>query len=228
MNITPSQLQLVFPTAPPDRLQQVVDELQALSAQAELDTPLRLAHFFAQVRQEAGAALAPGSENLNYSAQALMETFPYYRQRPDEAAQDARGVDASGAPRAANQQTIACKAYGMKYGNGDVASGDGWRYRGRGFIQITFRDNYKAVSTQCLELRPGAVLDFVADPDAVAAMPGALQSAIGFWAMHDLGRVADRGATDGVVDLVTAVVNLHTASYAQRRANFQMCLRAFS
>ena len=58
MNITPSQLQLVFPTAPPDRLKQVVDELQALCGPAELDTPLRLAHFFAQVRQEAGAARA--------------------------------------------------------------------------------------------------------------------------------------------------------------------------
>jgi putative chitinase len=228
MKITPTQLQLVFPGAPPDRLQQAADEIGALLAPAELDTPLRLAHFLAQVRQEAGASLSPASENLNYSAQALIDTFAYYRQHPDEAVRDARGVDASGAPRAANQQAIACKAYGMKFGNGDLASGDGWRYRGRGFIQITFRDNYKAVSTQCVQLRPGLPFDFVGDPDAVGVMPGALLSAIGFWAMHGLGRVADLGAADAVVDRVTAVVNLHTASYPQRREGFQLCMRALS
>jgi putative chitinase len=228
MNITSSQLQLVFPTAPPDRVQQALAEIGALSSQAELDTPLRLAHFLAQVRQEAGTSLLPGSENLNYSAQALIDTFAYYRQHPDEAGQDARGVDGSGAPRAANQQAIASKAYGLKYGNGDPSSGDGWRYRGRGFIQITFRDNYRAVSVTCGQLHPGTTFDFVSNPDAVASMPGALQSAIAFWALHDLGRVADRGATDAVVDLVTAVVNLHTTSYPQRRANFQACMRALS
>jgi len=231
MTVTVSQLQLVFPGAAPGYLAQVVGELElnANPAAFGLDTALRLAHFFAQVRQEAGAAMAAAVENLAYSPEALLVNFGYYRAHQPEAQQDGYVRDAVSrkVTRPAAQQVIANKVYALRNGNGDIASGDGWIFRGRGLIQVTGRGNYAAVAGQCARLYPGGEVDFVAKPDAMGEFPGALRSAIGFWMMNKLPEFADHGSTDDDVDNITKVVNLRTDSYAARRANFRICLNAF-
>jgi putative chitinase len=229
MTVTTQQLQLVFPGAVPTYLAQVAAELNANPAAFGLDTGLRLAHFFAQVRQEAGDAMAASVESLAYSPEALLLNFSYYRAHQPEAQQDgyARDPVSKKLTRAAAQQIIANKVYALRNGNGDIASGDGWTFRGRGLIQVTGRSNYTAVAQHCARLYPGNDIDFVAKPDAMGDFPGALRSAIGFWMMNGLPAIADQGATDVVVDNVTKVVNLRTDSYEARRANFKICLNAF-
>jgi putative chitinase len=229
MTVTAQQMQLVFPGATPAYLAQVVAELNANPSAFGLDTPLRLAHFFAQVRQEAGTAMAAAVENLAYSPEALLLDFSYYRAHQAEAQQDgyARDPATKKITRAAAQQVIANKVYALRNGNGDIASGDGWAFRGRGLIQVTGRGNYASVASQCAKIYAGTDVDFVGKPDAMGDFPGALRSAIGFWVMNKLPALADQGSTDDNVDSITKVVNLKTDSYAARRANFRICLNAF-
>lgn len=227
--ITGAQLQNLFPDADAGYLAQVADELNTNLAKYGLDSALRLAHFFAQVMQEAGPGLQAEVENLNYSPVALQATFSYYKNHPDEAVQDGYSKDpATGRIlRPANQQQIANKAYGNRYGNGDVPSGDGWSFRGRGFIQVTFRSNYATLTTQYETIYGANAADFVVNPDQVASFPHSVRSAVCFWIQHGLPALADAGSSDANVDAITAVVNQSTNSYGPRRANFQQAYQAF-
>jgi putative chitinase len=229
--MTAAQLKLIFKDADLAYLAAVAEELNRDPAAYGLDTRQRRAHFFAQVRQECGTELKPVSENLNYSPEALLSKFSYYRGKAEEARKDGyfRNPTTKRIERRADEQTIANKIYSMPslgLGNGDPASGDGWRYRGRGFIQVTGRFNYTAVTRQCKLIYPGLDVDYVANPDLMAATPGAERSAVGFWTMHKLQLLADRGATGADVDRITAVVNKGTDSYADRRANFVIAFDA--
>ncbi|MFN8570819.1 MAG: hypothetical protein U0132_02105 [Gemmatimonadaceae bacterium] len=110
----------------------------------------RLAHFFAQILHESGC-LHFDMENLNYSADALLKVFPSTSRR---------------APRRRpmlDNQKIANRVYASRMGNGDEASGDGWKYRGRGLIQLTGKDNYKSSAAWIGEPR---ILD---EPDLVSS-----------------------------------------------------------
>lgn len=226
--LTPAQLKIVFPSAADSDLAAVAAEINARPAACGLDTSLRRAHFFAQVRQEAGPGLDELSENLNYSPAALAQ-FGYYKARPQEAQTDGyvRDPVTRKITRPARQQDIANKAYANRIGNGDVASGDGWRFRGRGCIQVTGRANYAAISAQCRKIFGDGATDYVASPDTLAMQPGAIRSAVGYWVLNGLPQLADKGATDADVDRITAVVNKATDSYADRRANFALARGAF-
>lgn len=227
--MTAAQLKLIFKDADMAYLAEVADELNRDPVAYGLDTALRRAHFFAQVRQECGTDLKPVSEDLNYSPEALLAKFSYYTGKEAEARQDGylRNPTTRKIERKAATETIANKIYADRIGNGNVASGDGWRFRGRGFIQVTGRANYLAVSKQCKLLYPGMDVDFVASPDLLAATPGAERSAVGFWILNKLHLLADRGATGEDVDRITAVVNKKTDSYPDRRANFVIAFNAF-
>ena len=227
--MTAAQLKLVFKDADAAYLAEVADELNRDPAAYGLDTTQRRAHFFAQVRQECGTDLEPVSEDLNYSAEALLAKFSYYKGKEAEAKQDAyrRNPTTRRIERKAAVETIANKIYANRIGNGKVASGDGWRFRGRGFIQVTGRANYTVVTQQCKKLYPAMDVDFVANPDLLAATPGAERSAVGYWTLNKLHLLADRGATGADVDRITAVVNKNTDSYADRRANFIIAFNAF-
>lgn len=228
--LTAAQLQAIFPAAAPDYLQKVAAEVNGCAVAAGLDTTWRRAHFFAQVRQEAGPGLEGDIESLAYSPESLVATFGYYKRNPAEAKVDGyvRDPATRRITRPANQQAIGNKAYALRNGNGDVASGDGFRFRGRGFIQVTGRGNYAAISAQCKALFPGQPVDYVANPDAMAIYPGTLRSAIGFWVQNGCPKLADMGATGPDVDRITKVVNSATDSYPDRRANFTVALRALS
>lgn len=147
----------------------------------EISTPLRVAHFMAQIDHESG--LKPISENLNYSAEGLLKTFSKY-------------FTSSQAKIYARQpEKIANRVYGNRMGNGDEVSGDGWKYRGRGFLQITGKNNY-------VKLREDTGVDYVNNPDLLLTEADSMISACWYWKTNNINRFADKDDLDGVSDLI--------------------------
>lgn len=143
-----------------------------------IDTPMRIAHFLAQVLHESGR-LSVVQENLNYSAERLLRVFPRHFRDIEQARAYAH-----------QPERIANRVYGGRMGNGNEASGDGYRYRGRGFIQLTGKHNYQGFADWSEE-------DVVANPDLVSGELAAL-SAVYFWTTRKLNAMAD-------VDDLTAI-----------------------
>ena len=137
----------------------------------DINTKLRLAHFMAQIEHESG--LKPIAENLNYSKEALLRVFGKYFT-PEQAAEYAR-----------KPEKIANRVYSNRMGNGDEASGEGWKFRGRGFIQLTGKDNYEALSKD-------VNIDYVNDPDLLLTEADAMVAALWFWNKKKLNRYADQ------------------------------------
>lgn len=227
--ITSAQLKAIFVEAEISGLQKVADELNTDLNLYGLDTVQRKAHFFAQVRQEAGPALQAQEESLNYSPNGLINTFHYYSIHKDEAMVDGYVKDTATKKitRSAQQEKIANKVYANRIGNGDVASGDGWKFRGRGFIQLTGRENYLNIGKQYKLLYPSNPVDFGVSPEKVKEFPFSVRSAVTFWILHGLHKLADKGVTSADVDRITAVINLKTESYQERQNNFNKSLHVF-
>lgn len=229
-SITLEQLKKVFPRAADSYLTQVATELNTDLAKYGLNTQLRKAHFFAQVRQESGAGLDAKVENMNYSPEGLKSTFGYYRAHPDEAVTDGyeRDQKTQRITRAAGKETIANKVYANRIGNGDSRSGDGWRFRGRGLIQVTGRANYADATRQYRKLYAGGLdVDFEQNPELVQEFPYTIRSAVCFWIQHALHQKADAGSTMKDVDRITNVINPGTKSVEERRQNFTLAFDAF-
>ncbi|MFV2092927.1 MAG: glycoside hydrolase family 19 protein [Hyphomicrobiales bacterium] len=115
----------------------------------------------------------------------------------------------------ANQQAIANRAQANRNGNGDVASGDGWRYRGRGIFQLTGRANYRAFSLVHTEMF-GEVIDFEKNPDLLFEPKYAVRSALFFWSKNGLYAIADRGVNEGAANAITRIINRRTDTYEDR------------
>ena len=179
----------------------VIAQLPDTMAKFELNTPLRLAHFLAQAGHESGGFKAV-NENLNYGAKGLLGIFKKYF--PTEA----KAKDYERKP-----EKIANLVYGSRMGNGPEASGEGWKYRGRGYIQLTGKDNYKAFDAVVAE-------DITNNPDLVATKYPLL-SAAWFFHKNGLHKIADGGATDAVVTSVTKRVNGGTIGLADRIKHFK-------
>jgi predicted chitinase len=222
-------MQRLFPHANREALQEVADELNAHLDTYKLDTPLRKTHFFAQVMQETGSSLSR-EEGFIWKASSLIGTFSYFHHHPDQANahgyRQVRPIKADGTSmNQSDFEAIANGAYGgrTELGNGDYASGDGWRYRGRGLKQLTGRANYRAFTRWHASLQnewPQEDLDFETTPDLLVQPKYAARSAAYFWVGHNLPAEADKGASAAQVDAITAIVNLHTDSYAARVNNF--------
>ena len=151
-------------------------------------TPEQAAHFFGQTAHETGGFKA-FSENLNYSSKGLMTTFKKYF------------ADAAVASRyARNPENIANRVYGSRMGNGDEASGDGWKYRGRGALQLTGKSNYEAFAKW---LGKPELMD---NPDAVAGKY-AFDSARFFFDRNKLWAICDKGVNDEAILALTKRVN---------------------
>jgi putative chitinase len=179
----------------------VLPMIQAAVSKFELNTPVRLAHFLAQCGHESGGFKAT-RENLNYSAEGLTKIFPKYFPTVQVAT-----------PFAKQPEKIANKVYANRMGNGDEASGEGFKFRGRGFIQLTGKDNYKALGAAIQQ-------DLVANPDLVASQFPML-SAAWFFHKNGLHRIADEGTTDIVVTKITKRVNGGTIGLADRIKHFR-------
>ena len=160
----------------------------------------RAAHFFAQTAHESGNFKA-FSENLNYSAEGLNKIFPKYFIRA--------GRNAANYSR--KPEKIANVVYAGRMGNGPEESGDGWKYRGRGALQLTGKSNYQAFATFCG--RP----DVMTNPDLVAGEL-AFESALFFFEKNKLWSVCDLGVSDTVILALTKKINGGTHGLEDRKA----------
>ena len=167
------------------------DTLAAILNASKINTKLRLAHFLAQAAHESGKFTVT-RENLNYSAASLGAVFKKYFPTSELQQQYARKPEA-----------IANKVYADRMGNGNEKSGDGWLYRGRGFFQLTGKNNYYNYSK-------AAYGDdrLVKNPDAVAELVDAMKSAIWYWETNNLSKWADQD--DALA--VSRAVNLGNAN----------------
>jgi putative chitinase len=179
----------------------VISQIPGIQEKFQINTPLRLAHFLAQCGHESGGFRLV-KENLNYSAKGLMGIFKKYFPNESLAKQYER-----------KPEKIANKVYSSRMGNGDEASGDGAKYCGRGFIQLTGKTNYQAFFKSI-----GA--DVNTDPTLVATQYP-LASAAWFFNKNGLHKLADGGATDAVVTQITKRVNGGTIGLADRIKHFK-------
>jgi putative chitinase len=162
-------------------------------------SPVRAAHFFAQTAHETGGFKA-FSENLNYSADGLNKIFPKYFKNA--------GRDANAYAR--NPEKIANVVYASRMGNGDEASGDGWKYRGRGALQLTGKSNYEAFAKY---LNNNEVLE---NPDLVATKY-AFESAMFFFERNKLWSICDQGINDAAILALTKRINGGTHGLEDRK-----------
>ena len=159
------------------------EALQQLLPDYDINTPLRVAHFIAQTAHESGN-YAFVQENLNYRAASLMSVFKKYFPTLELAQQYEK-----------QPQKIANRVYANRMGNGDEASGDGWRYRGRGLIQLTGKDNYTFFAGSL-----GIPIEEAAD--YMSTFEGAAQSACFFWEQNNLNRFADANDVKGLTKAI--------------------------
>jgi len=143
----------------------------------EINTPQRVAAFIAQCAHESGGFKVL-KENLNYKAASLRKVFPKYFPN------DAIANEYASKPN--KQEAIANRVYGGRMGNGPEETGDGYRYCGRGLIQLTGKDNYSWFA-ESLEMPVEDV------PEYLGTFEGALQSACWFWETNNLNQWADKG-----------------------------------
>jgi len=212
--VSAADLQAFFPNASRDVLAEMADELNLQIEVGMIDTPERMAHFLGQVREEVGSSLTV-EENLNYAADRLPQIFTYFTINGDEARQFGRTPT-----QAADPVAIANRAYANRNGNGDIASGEGWAYRGRGMIQLTGKANYEAFTDTHARLF-GEQIDFVANPDLLLEPKYAVRSALAYWIENGLPQIADGGMNRETADAITRRINPYTDSYADRWAHAQ-------
>ena len=179
----------------------VIAQIPDTASKFNINTPLRLAHFLAQCGHESGGFKVT-QENLNYSAKGLMGIFKKYF--PTQALAESYQRQ---------PQKIANKVYASRMDNGNEASGDGYKFRGRGYIQLTGRANYTAFGKAINE-------DIANNPDVVSGKY-ALLSAAWFWSKNGLNTLADGGSSDQVVTSITKRVNGGTIGLPDRIKHFK-------
>lgn len=205
MNITLAQLKQFLPKNP--YVEHWHHALEQLFPDYDINTPKRMAAFLAQCGHESGNFTAI-KENLNYKAASLRKIFPKYF--PDDA------IATQYANKPNKQEAIANRIYANRMGNGDESSGDGFRFCGRGLIQLTGRSNYQAFADS-LEMNINDL------PEYLATFEGAVQSACWFWETNNLNRFADTGD----IILMTKVINGGYIGLQDRISNYEHALHIF-
>lgn len=213
ITITQAQLMRAVPNLNKEKVNEFVASFNMYSVHFGLTTKRRVVHYLAQIFHESGA-LSATSENMNYSADGLMKTFPKY-------------FDAEKARQYARQpEKIANYVYGGRMGNGNENTGDGWRFRGRGYIGLTGRQNYSDFNSFDL-----CTVDVLKNPDKVASYPLNQICAMWFWERYGLNAVADTDTggsmSEQVVERITRKVNGGYLGLAQRKYYYKRFAREF-
>ena len=199
MEITQQQLSAMLPGNP--YIEHWCEALNKILPDYEINTPARIASFIAQTAHESGGYTAL-HENLNYKAESLCRVWPRY-------------FNAGNANDYAHQpEKIANRAYGGRMGNGDEASGDGWKYCGRGLIQLTGKSNYQAFADSIQT-------DINEVPAFLQTFEGAIQSACWFWENNNLNRWADAGD----IEKMTQIINGGQLGIDDRKARYRHALQ---
>lgn len=168
-----------------------------------INTPLRKAHFWGQIYHE--SKCKPIQENLNYTAKRLTEVFHKYFPTLEEAAKY------YGKP-----QKIANRVYGNRMGNGDENTGEGWKFSGKGFIQVTGKNNYTKLSS-------ATGIDFVSHPELLLEEANALISALWYWESIKGNKFADKDD----VRTITKLINGGTIGLSDRQSNVEALKKVF-
>lgn len=194
--ISADQLSQIIPTNKEPNVW--ADFINELCAKYGIDTSVRLAGFIAQTAHES-AEFKTLQENLNYSAAGLVKTWPKRFTKDNSAAY------------AKNPEKIANKVYADRMGNGDEASGEGYKFRGRGLIQLTGKDNYTKF---------GASLNMTAEQasDYCSTQKGAFESACWYWKANNLNRFAD---ADDILGM-TKAINGGTLGLEERKSKYEL------
>jgi putative chitinase len=197
--LTNQQLAQIIPGNP--YLDHWFDSLSQALPDYEINTPQRIAAFLAQCAHESGGFTAI-KENLNYKAESLCKVWPRYFNT-DNAAQYAH-----------NQEAIANRAYGGRMGNGPEESGDGYKFCGRGLIQLTGRSNYQAFADS-IQISIDDASEYL------KTFEGCVQSACWFWEANNLNQYADSG------DILTMTkrINGGTLGLEDRQKHYQHALQ---
>jgi putative chitinase len=182
--------------------QQWVDALNKIWPDYDITTPKRQAAFMGECCVES-ANFTAIQENLNYRAEVLVKQWPSHFQSLDIAKKYEH-----------QPEKIANRAYGGRMGNGPEESGDGWKFCGRGLIQLTGRDGYQGFADS-VEMS----IDDV--PAYLATFEGAVQSACYFWETNNLNSIADTGD----IDHVSKIINGGTLGLEERRQHYQKALQ---
>lgn len=169
------------------------------AADYSINTAVRMAAWLAQCSHESGGFRVT-VENLNYGAAGLLNTWP------------SRFTKETAEEYARSPEKIANHVYSNRMGNGDEASGDGWKYRGRGLIQLSGKSNYEAFGTS-------AGIDAVGDPDQVASATYAARSAGWYWQEHGLNALADKNTLKDFRE-ITQTINGGQTGAADREAKW--------
>ena len=201
MELTKDQLKQLLPKNP--YVENWFHALSQLLPDYEINTPQRIAAFLAQCAHESGEFLFL-KENLNYKAATLSRIWPKYFPP---------GVAEEYAAKPNKQEAIANRAYANRMGNGDEASGDGYRYCGRGLIQLTGKDNYTWFAAS-LKITPDEASEYL------QTFEGAAQSACWFWENNNLNRFAD---VDDILGL-TKAINGGTLGLEDRKKHYEHAL----
>jgi len=184
---------------------QVINELDIIFDKYEINTILRISHFLAQCAHESGN-FSVKQENLNYSAKRLQEVFgKYFTTHAKALLYERKPVK------------IASLVYGNRMGNGDEQSIEGYKYRGRGYIQLTGKNNYLLFDKSLNET--GLEVDIIGNPDLVATTYP-LISAAWFFNKNNLNEIADLGGTKEIITRVTKKVNGGTHGLESRISYF--------
>ena len=201
-NFTREQLKEMIPRNP--YVSQWYEAISSILPEYEINTPQRVAAFLAQCAHESGGFVFL-KENLNYKAPSLRKVFSKYFQD-----------DATAIAYANKPEKIANRVYANRMGNGDESSGDGWRYCGRGLIQLTGKDNYTFFA---------ASLDIPVEEasEYLQTFEGAVQSACFFWEQNSLNKWADSG------DILTLTkrINGGTIGLEDRIKHYEHALHIF-
>lgn len=193
--ISTEQMQQIMPSMKWDKAEEYLPYINTVLPEFGIDTPQRMAHFLSQVAHESGG-LKYSIENLNYSAKALRSVFGKYFKTNEIAEAYAR-----------KPEKIANRVYANRMGNGDEESGDGWKYRGRGLIQLTGKFNYE-------QFAKDHDIDCVNNPDLLRSPQVALMSACWFWKKRKLNRYAD----EDDIHMVTKRINGGTHGLQDRQS----------
>ncbi|WP_110970883.1 glycoside hydrolase family 19 protein [Pseudomonas huaxiensis] len=208
MPLTEQQLLQILPKARPVA-GLFIPAINRAAARWKINSRVRLAAFIAQIGHESGQ-LRTMVENLNYSAEALVKTWP-------------SRFTSQAAPGYARQpEKIANKVYGGRMGNGPQSSGDGWKYRGRGLLQVTGRSNYRAAGL-------GLGLPLEDEPELLEQAEHAAQSAAWWWAKNGLNEMADAGRIQDIGSIInTGQPGRVPHGAAERKALYDLALRVLA
>lgn len=203
MELTVDQLKQLLPKNP--YVNEWHEALAQLLPEYQIDTPKRIAAFVAQCAHES-ADFTTLKENLNYRADSLVKVFKKYFPTLDLARQYASLPN--------KQEAIANRVYANRMGNGPEESGDGWKYCGRGLIQLTGKDNYTWFA-ESLGISVDEAVEYL------QTFEGAVQSACWFWEINNLNRFADVGDIVGL----TKAINGGTTGLEDRQKQYTRALR---